>query len=216
MSGRYGDVRNRVYNAYRLYEYDESRTAGTYQIPIVKACQYVPESVIGFNYARSWKHSREGVGIHFFLDDYQFERMWKRPYQNIEKLRGFSCVFSPQFSTYRDMPMAIKIYNIYRSCLIAQIMQDAGLTVIPTLHWIEPETYSFCFDGIEPGGVVAVGTVGIVRDAVARKLWREGMDEAIKRLSPKCIICYGTDIEYDFGSVPVKKFKPTGRFQSRY
>ena len=211
-NGYFGDERERTYDEYRLNEYDETRTAGYYQFPTLKACHYVPNELIGFNYVKSWKGNREGVGVHFFLDDYQFRRMWTNPYENIERLRGFSCVFSPQFSTYRDMPMAMKIYNIYRSYLIGQVMQDAGLNVIPTLHWVEKETYKFCFDGLEPGGVVAVGTVGIVKDPIARDLWFSGMDEAIKRLQPECVICYGCEIGYDFGKVSVKKFEPTGRF----
>ena len=211
--GYFGDERERTYDFYRLYEYDESRTAGYYQFPTLKACHYVPDDLIGFNYVKSWKGSRKGLGVHFYLDDYQFERMWTNPFENIDRLRDFSCVLTPGFSTYRDMPMAMKIWNMYRMRLIGQVMQDAGLQVIPTLGWVEEETHKFCFDGIEPGGVYAVGTVGIVEDPIACDLWFLGMDEAIKRLNPECVICYGTEIRYDFGNVPVKKIKPSGRFQ---
>ena len=210
--GYYGDEREITYDYYRLHEYDETRTAGYYQFPILKACHYIPEELIGFNYVKSWKGNREGVGVHFYLDDYQFERIWKQPYVQIERLRGFSCVFSPCFSAYRDMPMAMKIWNMYRSYLIGQVLQDAGFEVIPTLHWVEEETFKFCFDGIEPGGVYAVGTVGCVKDEIARSLWFAGMREAIKRLKPECIICYGPEIGYDFTNVRVKKFEATGRF----
>ena len=211
-NGYFGDERENTYNLYRLHEYDESRTAGYYQFPTLKACHYVPEDLIGFNYVKSWKGKREGLGVHFYLDDYQFERIWHSPYENIERLRGFSCVLTPGFSTYRDMPMAMKIWNIYRSHLIGQMMNDAGFQVIPILCWVEEETFKFCFDGIEPCGVYAVGTVGCVKDPIARQLWFTGMDEAIKRLTPECIICYGPEIGYDFKDIPVKKFVPTGRF----
>ena len=211
--GYFGDERERTYDFYRLYEYDGSRTAGYYQFPTLKACHYVPDDLIGFNYVKSWKGSRKGLGVHFYLDDYQFERMWTNPFENIDRLRDFSCVLAPGFSTYRDMPMAMKIWNMYRMRLIGQVMQDAGLQVIPTLGWVEEETHKFCFDGIEPGGVYAVGTVGIVEDPIACDWWFSGMDEAIKRLNPECVICYGTEIGYDFGNVPVKKIKPSGRFQ---
>ena len=122
--GYYGDERERTYNMYRLYEYDESRVAGYYQFPTLKACHYVPEDLIGFNYVKDWKGKREGLGVHFFLDDYQFERIWRSPYENLERLRGFGCVLMPDFSTYRDMPMAMKIWNIYRMRLMGQVMQD--------------------------------------------------------------------------------------------
>ena len=76
------------------------------------------------------------------------------------------------------MPMAMKVWNTYRSRMIGQIMQREGLCVIPTLSWAEEATYTFCFDGIEPGGVVAVSTVGVARSKEARQLWFNGMDEA--------------------------------------
>ena len=78
-SGYFGDERERTYDLYRMYEYDAERTAGYYQFPMLKACHYVPEELIGFNYVKNWKGKREGIGVHFYLDDYQFERMWTRP-----------------------------------------------------------------------------------------------------------------------------------------
>lgn len=64
------------------------------------------------------------------------------PQQYMDKLREFDCVFTPDFSLYMDMPMPMNIWNVYRSRLIGQMMQDVGITVIPTLSWAEKETYS--------------------------------------------------------------------------
>ena len=208
--GYYGDEREKTYNLYRLHEYDESRTAGYYQFPTLKACHYVPEDLIGFNYVKSWKGEREGLGVHFFLDGYQFERMWTHPYENIERierLRGFSCVLTPDFSTYEDMPMAMKIWNIYRARLIGQVMQDAGLTVIPALRDLGEGTRDFCFDGIEPGGVYAISTVGVCNtEEDFKQLCRDEVSGIIERLKPECLLCYGSvrTMNYDFAGVPVK------------
>ena len=94
--------------------------------------------------------------------------------------------------------MAMKIWNVYRSRLIGQICQDLGAKVIPTLSWAEEATFQFCFDGIEPGGVVSVSTIGVKQDEEATKVWTHGMDEAIKRLTPSCVLVYGGDIGYKF------------------
>lgn len=40
--------------------------------------QYKKCEWIGFNYAASTAR-RAGKGVHFFLDDYQFERVWNNP-----------------------------------------------------------------------------------------------------------------------------------------
>lgn len=200
--GYYGDEREKTYNTYNLHEYDDSRTEGFYQMPVIEACEFVPEELIGFNYMQSTK--RRDTGIHFFIDDYQFERVWNSPMEYIPKLAEFECCLTPDFSLYMDMPMAMKVWNIYRSRLIGQMLQDAGAKVIPTLSWAEKETFSFCFDGIRPGGTVAVSTVGVMRDKDAQKIWNAGMDEAIRRIHPKTVLCYGTRIDYDFGKTPVK------------
>ena len=205
--GYYGDEREKTYNAYRLHEYDEARTAGYYQFPTLKACHYVPEDLIGFNYVKSWKGNREGLGVHFFLDDYQFERIWRNPYENIERLRGFSCVLTPDFSTYVDMPMAMKIWNIYRARLIGQVMQDSGLNVIPAVRNLGDGTSGMCFEGIEPGGVYAVSTVGVCNsDKEFKKLCQNEVSDIIGMLKPECLIVYGStqSMGYDFSGVPVK------------
>lgn len=198
-----GNGRERTVNAYKLNEFDPNRTAGFYQMPILKACDFVPEDLIGFKYISTTK--RKLAGVHFFIDDYQFERIWNEPYTYIGKLEEFPCVLTPDFSLYMDMPMAMKVWNVYRSRLIGQICQDCGMNVIPTLSWAEPETFTFCFDGIEPGGTVAVSTVGVMRDKKAQEVWKAGMDEALKRIRPKTVVCYGKkQMEYDFGKTAVK------------
>ena len=204
-TGYFGDEREKTYNAYRLNEYDNTRIDGYYQIPRLRACHYVPDELIGFNYVKSTK--KKDCGVHFFIDDYQFERIWNSPFEMIERLKGFSCIFTPDFSLYMDMPMAMKIWNVYRSRLIGQMIQDAGLQVIPTLSWAEEETFKFCFDGLEKGGVVAVSTVGIMQDKEAQKVWISGMSAAIEKLEPECVLCYGSKIDYDFGDIKVKYYE---------
>lgn len=206
--GYYGDERERTYDMINLNQYDENRVAGFYQIPIIKACNYVPDSLICFNYVKSAKEF--DTGVHFFVDDYQFERIWNNPLENIERLKKFQCVLTPDFSLYMDMPMAMKIWNVYRSRLIGQLCQDAGMNVIPTLSWAEKETYQFCFDGLETGGTVAVSTVGVMRDKSAQAIFCDGMKEALQRLQPKTVVLYGSEIDFDFGGVAVKHIPARG------
>lgn len=204
--GHFGGERERSYRATNFDYYDPWRVAGDYEMPVIERCNVVPDHLIGFNYVKTAGNT--DCGVHFFIDDYQFERVWRNPRQSIPPLARFQCVLTPDFSLYTDMPMAMKIWNTYRSRMIGQIMQREGLCVIPTLSWAEEATYAFCYDGIEPGGMVAVSTVGVARNKKARQLWFRGMDEAIRRLEPSMVLCYGTPIGYDFGEVPVKFYEP--------
>ena len=42
--------------------------------------------------------------VHFFLYDYRFERVWKSPDNDIEKLSRYRAVLSPDFSMYLETP----------------------------------------------------------------------------------------------------------------
>ena len=200
--GYFGDARERTYNMVNLNDYDASRVAGKYEIPELAVCNYVPEKLIGFNYVKTAKEF--DCGVHFFLDDYQFERIWNMPNEVIPRLERFECVLTPDFSLYRDMPLAMQIWNTYRARLVGQRMQDYGLKVIPTVSWSDERSFDFCFDGIPRGGCVAVSTVGVMRDAEAQSLFDRGLREAISRIKPKVILCYGKKPEFDFGKIRVK------------
>lgn len=201
----YGDERERTFNSVNLADFDPTRADGFYQMPIIKAVNHVPKDLISFNYVLSSKEYKKGV--HFYVDDYQFERIWNRPYDYIDKMRKFDCSLTPYFSLYMDMPIAMQIWNVYRSRLVGQILQDNGCKVIPTLSWTGKESFSFCFDGLEKHGTVSVSTIGVKRDREASEIWRDGMTEALARLEPSHVVVYGGDIGFDFGNTPVTYIK---------
>ena len=201
--GYYGDERERTYDSYNLKEFDPERTAGRFQLPVLKRCSFVPSSLIGFNYVLNTKDRTKGV--HFFIDDYQFERVWNEPMVYISKITEFPCMCTPDFSLYTDMPLAMKIWNVYRSRLIGQIAADYGIEVIPTLQWAGEDTLDWVFEGIEPDGTVAVSTVGVMRDREAFTLWKNGMARALQEVRPKTVILYGTDVDFNFSGVDIVK-----------
>lgn len=204
-TGYYGDARERTADIYLLYDFDVSRAAGKYQMPVLLKENHVPKRLIGFNYLLS--SDDFDAGIHFFIDDYQFERIWNNPDRYVEKILQYDCVLTPDFSLYMNMPMAMKVWNVYRSRLVGQILQDSGAKVIPTLSWAERETFEFCFDGLEKGGTVAVSTIGVKRDENALRVWEAGMNEAISRLEPETIVVYGGALSFDYQGIPTVEIK---------
>ncbi|PLS26024.1 DUF4417 domain-containing protein [Bifidobacterium parmae] len=184
--------RDRTFNAYNLPMLDHVALAGDWGIPVLGPCRRVPDDLIGFNYARSEERAdRTGAGVHFFVDDYQFERVWRHPERYVRVLSRFQCVLTPDFSLYRDMPLAQQLHNVYRSRLIGAYWQRHGLNVIPTLQWSTAESHSFAFDGLPRRSVVAVSTVGVLADHEASRLWTLGMREALRRLEPRLVLLYG-------------------------
>jgi hypothetical protein len=193
--------RHRTNDTYNLEIMDNDNVSDFWQMPIIKNDNFIPSKLIGFNYAKTSKE--KNVGIHFYLDDYQFERVWNNPEDYVEILKQYECILSPDFSLYMDMPMPMKIWNIYRSRLIGQYYQSQGIKVIPTLSWAEPETFQFCFEGIPQGSIVSISTIGVKRDKEALKIWEQGVDELIKRVKPSTILIYGGKLDYDYGDIEI-------------
>lgn len=167
-----------------------------------------PRDLIGFNYAKSTDAaSKRGNGCHFFIDDYQFERVWAKPARYLDALRSFGCVLTPDFSLYLDMPAPMQAWNRYRSQALGRYWRGEGLTVVPALSWAQPESCAFCFEGVPRNSTVATSTVGVKGDAAALAVWEDGMREAMRRLEPSRVLLYGGDIGFDFGGTEVIEYK---------
>ena len=178
---RFGNLQKRIY-----------RGAGKYNIPELQPVQFDGDcEFIGFNYAKTCKE-RSKKGLHFFVDDYQFERLWKNPDQYLPMLQQFRCVMTPDFSLYTDFPKAVQIYNHYRKHWIGAYLQEHGVTVIPTVGWSDESSYEWCFDGEPVGSTVAVSSVGTQRSEESQKLFARGYQEMVRRLKPETVIFYGT------------------------
>ena len=193
--------RERTNEAYNLSLFDETACDGKWQMPIIEKDNIVPKGLIGFNYAKTSEN--KNVGIHFYLDDYQFERIWNSPQDYVEILGDYDCILSPDFSLYMDMPLAMKLWNVYRSRLIGQYYQRCGIKVIPTIQWAEKETFEFCFDGIPKGSIVSVSTIGVKRDKQAIQVWKDGMDAMVEHIKPSKILVYGGALDYDYKDIEV-------------
>lgn len=134
---------------------------------------------------------RDRYGIHFFIDDYLFQRAWHDPPRYALFLRQFPAVMTPDFSMFVDYPKAVQVYNHWRKHQLGAYWQRVGMTVIPTIGWIDKDSYSWCFDGEPIGGTVAVSSVGTQKNKDARRMFLDGYNEMLARLAPSKIIFFG-------------------------
>ena len=186
----------------RINEYKQERNyenlqkavfpgAGEYDIPILKPVTHIEvDNWIPFNYAKTRAHP-EKDGCHFFLDDYQFERVWRWPDKYIHLLGRFGVVCTPDFSPYSDFPKAVQVYNHYRKHWCGAYWQEKGITVIPTITWSSPETLEWAFDGEPVGGIVATSAVGMLRNEETKAWLLEGYAEMLEWLQPIKILWKG-------------------------
>ena len=136
---------------------------GKLQIPIIprfkaKEDDFNDLLLIGFDKTHLEDQNHLDRMVHFFLYDYRFERVWKNPDNDIEKLSRYRAVLSPDFSMYLEMAPVMQLYNLFRNRWCGAYWASKGIRVVPSVNWGDESTFDFCFDGIEKGSVVAVST----------------------------------------------------------
>ena len=165
--------------------------AGQYGIPQLEPAQLSGRlEWVSFNCAKT-DSARERHGVHFFIDDYLFERTWNDPPRYARLLKEYRAVLTPDFSLFTDYPQAVQIYNHYRKHLLGAYWQRQGITVIPSICWSDESSFDWCFDGEPVGGCVAVSSVGTQKILEAKRLFMRGYQEMMDRLKPSKIIFFG-------------------------
>lgn len=187
---------------------------GKYDIPIIRPVTELPpiKEWIGFNYVLS-DDNPEGKAVHFFVHDYQFERLWNNPEKYIDKLKRYVCVATPDFSPYSDMPMVCQLFNHYRKHWVGAWLQRHGVTVIPTIRRsADKRSLKWFLDGEPKNGIIIISSMW---SKEFQKESKEAYEIIKQKLNPVKIFIYGgkghMDIDEDENVEYIKNF-----LQGRY
>lgn len=184
--------------------------AGSMELPTIMRSDALPDRLISFD--KAIRSADVDQWVHFFIHDYQFTRIIRDPWRYLPILQRFDGVISPDFSIFWNYPLYLQLQSVARSREIGSWLQRNGVPVLPCVRWGKKETYEFAFDGIEPGGTVAVGTAGCMREKESRKVFEKGFPEMLDRLRPERIIVYGSAKNQVFsiaeaGGIEIKAFQ---------
>jgi hypothetical protein len=81
---------------------------------------------------------RNGGTLSFFTEDFRFERTWNdivgttKEFQKLD-FRGY---LTPDFSTWTDWPLTVRLHQLYKSRYVSRYWQEAGLPIIPIVQSI--------------------------------------------------------------------------------
>lgn len=178
-------------NTHTLYE-----SSNQWGIPDLPRTTAAPLRLIAYNDRWKVEHPADGDAVHFFLDDYRFETMWSQPQRSLSRVMRAGLALTPDFSLWREMPLAMQLWQVYRSRWCGCWMRSNGVDVIPTLSWSTPESYQFAFAGVAQCSTVAVSSVGI-RGADAEKGYRRGLEAMMDVLKPDYVLVYGRSLGED-------------------
>ncbi|WP_052446572.1 DUF4417 domain-containing protein [Candidatus Soleaferrea massiliensis] len=171
---------------------------GKWGIPLVPKAElsddaFIDLRLIGFDRTNLENNSHLDRMVHFFLYDYKFERVWKNPDTDLERLKRYRAVLTPDFSMYLEMAQVIQLYNTFRNRWCGAYWASKGMQVIPTVNWGAENTFAFCFEGIPKGSTVAVSTYMVSahgNHGDQKEFFLKGYSELLRRIEPERIICY--------------------------
>lgn len=199
-------TQQRVANILNL-EHAQFEGTGKYDIPEIEPLYELPEikEWIGFNYVLS-DDEPEGKAVHFFIDDYQFERIWNNPEKYVDKLKRYVCVAAPDFSPYGDMPLATQIFNHYRKHWVARYLQEHGVTVIPTIRASTDErSLEFYLEGNPKNSIVMISNMW-QKSEEEKAYFRKEYNTMMEKLNPCKVFVYGREEELNGNVEFVKTF----------
>ena len=192
-----------VFNAFML----DGASFDKNDIPVCSTNEIeIPEKLIAYDLTKSSNEFNSYV--HFYIDDYKFDGkrgIWSDPDKALERLKKYKGIITPDFSTNIDFPDPLKRYNIFRMRAFGYYASKHGINVINNVRWSDKSTYDYCFAGIPKNSIVAIGTIGCIKEKKNWILFQEGLDELVKRISPKIILVYGKAPDKFF-----KKYKDLG------
>lgn len=174
---------NYKYRTSPLLLRNQFKGEGTHRIPVIpkaklEAADFENLLLLGFDRTKLEGNNHLERMVHFFLYDYKFERVWKNPDTDIEKLKRYRAVLSPDFSMYLEMNPTMQLYNTFRNRWCGAYFAMKGIRVIPTVSWGDENTFDFCFKGIPKGSTVAVSTLMVRQPCRPKSVFHEGLQRA--------------------------------------
>lgn len=177
------------------------KTMGDWQIPVVERQSIDLEDIGLISYTDTRANDLEKnrkKGVHFFIDDYHFEGVYRNPERSLARLSQYRFLLTPDYSSYSDMNYWRQMESIAHSRWGGAFWQDQGQVVIPTISWSDRRSYDFCFDGVEKHSVVAVGMIGCKR---SKREFMCGYNEMLYRIEPEAVICFGRPFDEMEGNI---------------
>ena len=202
-------LENYNYRTNPMFLRNQFKSKNVFNIPNIPKIELSDEDfnnlkLIAFNAVKSDDGKNSDRFVHFFLYDYNFEKVWQNPDGQIDMLSKYKGILTPDFSMYLEMPDAVKLYNTFRNRWCGAYFASKGIKVIPTVSWGDESTFSFCFKGIPKGSYVAVSTYMFQahgNHSDQKDVFMKGYDRMIEEIEPEKIICYSQPFEEMRGDI---------------
>ena len=162
------------------------------QIPTIPApvFDHLPQRATAYD--KRGKIPDKSLLLHGYIADRKLSTQLSNPESWIARFSGFAGVISPDFSICYDDPLDRRIFSVRMSRAIGALYALHGITVIPNIRWGDSRDFSFAFEGVEIGSIVAVSNHGLWRTPKLRQGFLAGLPRMIERLHPTAVYVHGT------------------------
>ena len=178
-----------------------------YDIPFCPSSNIIPTSLISYSEAkRIHKYYLKqnlpdyhiNAFIHTYIDDQYFDSknnsIWLNPYDALKIICHYDGIITPDFSTYLDFPLPLKLLNTYKMRSFGLFCFENNIKVINNVRWGYKDSYDYSFSGLPSNSILSIGTVASgLNHNENKKIFNDGFNELIKRKRPHTIIIFGSD-----------------------
>lgn len=130
--------------------------------------------------------------VHFFEDDFRFERLWHDPKRYLPRLRKFAGVVMPDFSTCIDFPKPLKMWGAYRNQSLGAWFQRQGFVTIPNAR--HQPGCDWLIEGLPRHSVIAICGRALTKDVSERRRFVRDVRTTVDALEPLAVVYYGSDL----------------------
>lgn len=146
--------------------------------------------------------SARGGMLGFYVYDDKFATVWNDAVAFVKRYMGiFPVMIAPDFSLWRDDPLAVQVWNLYRMYWCARYWQEAGVRVVPNLCNLpqpDPLRYGKLVPPtpwplwvIPPRPPVVAVQCRATRSDYGRDLFRHTFSAQIEMIQPGHVLLYG-------------------------
>ncbi len=131
---------------------------------------------------------------HAFKSDKKLRSIYNNPKRFLQRAAKYKAVSTLDFSM--DIKMDFHgIYSAtYQNRWFGAYLQSNGIPVIPTVGWLNTDTFYLCFAGLCDGGIFIISTIGSNNEE-SYPMFITGYRELRKRFPNTKLICVGKRLE---------------------
>lgn len=168
-------------------------------MPLIKKQNIDLDKIELLSYLKTKNNDEENKNktIHFFTYDWNFESVYEKPEQSLEKLDQYYALLTPEFSTYKDMPLARQIDSVFKNrwwvhfgknkeCLLFQQSHGARMIVLISFAMVLKKAQLWLS---QPTQEKITKRVLLIYEIMMEKI------------KPSAVICYGTPFEEMTGNI---------------